>query len=95
MSYSFTVAAADKAAAKQRISEEFDRVVHQQPSHAADRDAAVAVGQAFVDALRDPGAGEEIHVNMYGSVGWKHDEPGALTSAGVTANASIRAKAQG
>ncbi len=54
MSYSFSVVAATKADAKQKIADSFVNVVANQPSHAADRDAAVAAGGAMVD-VEGPG----------------------------------------
>jgi hypothetical protein len=92
MSYSFSVTAANKAEAKQKIADSFDNVVKSQPSHAADRDAAVSAGSAIVDILRDPADGQEIHVSMYGSLSWLHDAPDAFIGAAATVNASVRAK---
>ena len=92
MSYSFSVSAATKADAKQKIAEAFDSVVTNQPPHAVDRDAAVTAGGAFVDMLEDPADGQEIHVSMHGSMGWRHDAPETFTSAGVGISATVRAK---
>lgn len=95
MSYSFSVTASSKAEAKQKIAESFDNVVIGQPSHSADRDAAVAAGSAMVDILNDPADGQEIYVNMYGSLSWVFDQPNSFTGAGMTVNASLRAKMAG
>lgn len=67
MSYSFSVVGASKADVKQKIADSFVNVVTSQPSHAADRDAAVAIGGAMVDVLKDPAEGQEIHVSVHGS----------------------------
>jgi hypothetical protein len=85
MSYSFSVTAASKAEAKQKIADSFDNVVKNQPSHAADRDAAVSAGGAFVDLLEHPADGQEIHISMHGSLGWR--------GAGLGVSAAVRAKA--
>lgn len=93
MSYSFSVSAATKADAKQKIEEAFANVVAGQPSHAADRDAAIAAAGAFVDILTEPADGQEVQVSLHGSLGWHHDAPEAFTGAGVGVSASLRAKA--
>lgn len=93
MSYSFSVIADTKAEAKQKIADSFANVVNGQPSHAADQAAVVACGQAFVDLLADPQEGDEIYVNMYGSLSWHNDDVGGtFLSGGVTVNASLRNK---
>lgn len=90
MSYSFSITADNKTEAKQKIVEAFDNIVNGQPPHAADRAAAVACGQAFVDILAEPTEGVEIHVSMYGSLGWRAQDE--FTSASFNANASLRSK---
>lgn len=94
MSYSFSIAAASKTEAKQKIADSFDGVVTSQPVHRADRDAAVMCGQTFVDMLADPDDGKEILVNMSGSMGWRDMEQKQFTSAGVNVNAYLRDKAK-
>lgn len=93
MSYSFSVGGTSKADVKQKIADSFVDVVTSQPSHAADRDAAVAVGSAMVDVLKDPADGQEIHVSIHGSLSWHHDAPDAFTAASVGVSATLRAKA--
>lgn len=68
MSYSFTVSAETKAEAKEMLAAEFDKVVDGQPIHAADRDAAQAAAEAFVDILSEPGVDQQIIVNVHGAV---------------------------
>jgi hypothetical protein len=92
MSYSFTVTAGNKEDATRQIREQFDAVVVSQPSHAADKEAAVVAAQTFVRLLAEPGEGDEIYVNMYGSLGWRHDVLDEFVSAGLTINASLRRK---
>lgn len=93
MSYSFSVVGASKADVKQKIADSFVNVVTSQPSHAADRDAAVAIGGAMVDVLKDPAEGQEIHVSVHGSLSWQHDAPEVFTGASVGVSAALRAKA--
>lgn len=94
MSYSFSVTADTKAEAKQKIADAFATVVSNQPTHSADRDAAVACAQAFVDILADPQEGCEIYLNMHGSLGWRGDAGGQpeFLSGGVSVSASTRSK---
>lgn len=77
---------------KQLIADSFKNVVDTQPSHATDRDAAVASASAFVDMLAEPGEGDEIAVSMHGSLGWKHDAPDQFHSASVGVSAAVRKK---
>ena len=94
MSYSFAITGASKAEATAKVAAEFDQVVANQPSHAADKDGAVAAANAFINLLREPREGEQIAVNMYGSLGWEHSEssPTAFLSGNVSVSASIAAK---
>lgn len=72
MSYSFTVSAPDKAAAKSAVSAKLDEVMAQQPSHALDRNMAEASAHSFIDLLPgDAPAGQELSVSVNGSVGWR------------------------
>lgn len=92
MSYSFSVAADTKAQAVQKVREQFDSIVVAQPTHAADKDAAVMVAATFVAFLADPHEGDEVHVSMSGSLGWKHDVPEEFLHANISVNASLRNK---
>lgn len=94
MSYSFSVTADTKSDANRQIREQFDAVVVAQPSHAADKEAAVVAAQTLVRLLGEPREGDEIYVNMYGSLGWRHDAPDEFLSAGITINASLRNKSK-
>lgn len=97
MSYSFAVTASSKVDATRQIREQFDAVVAAQPSHAADKEAAVVAAQTLVRILADPQEGDEIYVSMYGSLGWDqlgrdHDAPEKFIAAGVSISASLRKK---
>jgi hypothetical protein len=66
-----------------------------QPSHAAGKEAAVVAAQTLVRLLAEPHEGDEICVNMYGSLGWRHDtDPMEFLSASLNINASLRNKSK-
>ena len=90
MSYSFSVIADTKQDATHRIREEFDKVVVAQPSHAADKEAAVVAAQSLVRLLADPHEGDDIYVSMHGSLSWQAENE--FISASVTINTTLRNK---
>lgn len=94
MSYSFNVRAADKAAARAAITAELDKVVAQQPVHAADRAQAEANALAALEILPDPTADEEISVTTNGWVQWKGllDQGHTITGVNIGASAWIVTK---
>lgn len=94
MSYSFSVSGASKADASAKVAAEFDKVVANQPPHAADKEAAVAAASAFIGLLREPTDSEQISVNVYGSLGWEGDysAPTAFRSGNVSVSVSIATK---
>lgn len=94
MSYSFSITADTKAEATGKIREQFDAVVVAQPSHAADKEAAVVAAQTLVRLLAEPHDGDEIHVSMSGSLGWMHEDPEQFLHANVTINTSLRNKSK-
>jgi len=87
MSYSFSVTASTKDEAKEKIAEQFAKVIEGQPSHAADKDNALAAAGAFIDLLTDVPADHHIAVSMHGSLGWNSDAPDKYTGAGVGVSA--------
>lgn len=93
MSYSFSVQAPSKDEAKAAVAVKFDEVVASQPTHAADKDAAVAAAGAFIDMLTDPAEDQVISVSLHGSLGWSVPEPTSFTNAGVGISASLAVKA--
>jgi hypothetical protein len=94
MSYSFSVTGASKADAIVKVGAEFAQIAVNQPTHAKDKDAAVAVPKAFVDLLADPTESEVIYVTMWGSLGWRGESDAAIfTSGSVSVDASVRSKA--
>lgn len=86
MSYSFTVTADTKAEAKAAIEAEFDKVLTQQPVHAADLPAARVAAAAFVDVLNEPTEAEQVKVNVGGYVSWR--TAGEFIGAKLDVNAS-------
>ena len=90
MSYSFSVTADTKAEATGKIREQFDAVVVAQPSHAADKEAAVVAAQTLVRLLAEPHEGDEIYVSMSGSLDWIHDVPEEFLHANVSISTSLR-----
>lgn len=74
MSYSIEFVAQTKGEAKAQVVKQFERIVHEQPVHARDRDAAVAAAHAFIDALAED-LSRDISVSVYGSVSWDWDRP--------------------
>jgi hypothetical protein len=93
MSYSFSITAATKDEAGVKVEAELGKVVESQPSHAADRQAAQDAAEAFIGVLTEPGEGECIRVDMWGSLGWRGESgDGIFISAQVNVNAYIAAK---
>ena len=89
MSYSFSVKASTKDEAKQKIAEQFDKVVEGQPSHADDKAAALATANAFIDLLTDVPKDHHVSVSINGSLSWNHDAPNKYVGASVGVNAGF------
>lgn len=94
MSYSFSVTASDKTDATKQIRDQFDAVVASQPSHAADKEAAVVAAQSLVRLLAEPHEGDELYVSVSGSLSWKHDVPEEFLGANLNISASLRNKSK-
>lgn len=94
MSYSFVVTADTVEAATRQIREQFDIVVAAQPSHAADKEAAVVAAQTLVRILATPHEGDEIQVSMNGSLGWQHDAPEEFLHVNLAVNILLRNKSK-
>lgn len=91
MSYSFSVAAPSKAEAKEQVVAKFDEMVVSQPTHAADREVALANANAVIDLLQEPVAPDQVRVSCSGYLSWRstHGDPPVFTSANVSASASL------
>lgn len=90
MSYSFSLRAATKAEAKQKIATEWDGIVKTQPIHAADRESAQAFAEASVENLSEPGDTQQINVYCFGSVAYLSDN--SITGVGGSVSVSLESK---
>jgi hypothetical protein len=96
MSYSFTITAASKAEAMQKVADAFAKTVAGQPVHKVDQDAAIASACAFIGMLGEPPADQEVYVTMHGSLGWHSHAgdgdkvPSEFLHANVSVAASLR-----
>lgn len=95
MSYSFSVKAANRDDAGKKVEDELAKVVQSQPVHEGDRQAAQDAAEGMIDCVPEPGEGEEIIVNVSGSLGWKGSYPDShvINSAHVSVSVSVRDKA--
>ena len=92
MSYSFTVKAATKAEAKEKVAAELAKVVEQQPNHKADREQALVAAQSFIDILPD-GDDKDIAVRLSGHVtSTGPDGSAGITSLSVAVSVDLVAK---
>jgi hypothetical protein len=88
MSYSFTFKATSREDAKRQLGQQFDAVVKQQATHDADRAAAQAATERFIDTINEPQGGQQIHVTVYGSIGMQASTNPDQTNANIT-NVSV------
>lgn len=88
MSYSFSIRAATKAEASDKVATELSNVVNSQPVHAADREQAEAAVNSILGLLRDDGD-QDISLTVSGSC-WSVDS--GLNSVGLNINASLAPK---
>lgn len=91
MSYSFTVTASTKTEAQEKLAAEFAGVVKNQPDHAADHDAALAVAATFVNILYEPTKDQYIAVSVHGSLLWHETTKFSGVQIGVSANITSKA----
>lgn len=89
MSYSISIRVAAVGLAAAALSAEFDKIVAQQPIHEADRAQALAVTEAYLGLIREPGEGEEISISLSGWVSTRGVEAEAFTSAAVSVQVSV------
>lgn len=90
MSYSFSVNAPTKEGAIAAVVNELNKVVNNQPEHAADIPAAKEAAKAFINVLLDPDETECVGVTMWGSLGWRPDRSINGSSLSVSAGISKR-----
>lgn len=89
MSYSLSIRAADKAAAKTLIAEKVAEVVAAQPVHAADQPAILANANAAIDLLPEAKEGFEIAASLSGYVSGEWDGSKLIELNHVSISASI------
>lgn len=93
MSYSFTVRAPDKRAAKQAVEDEFNKVVSFQSCHLRDREQALTVASAFIDLVdEDPSRDVQVSMSGYLSGTWDGSDIKSVTTANVSVSASLIAR---
>jgi len=90
MSYSFNTRGANAAELKSNVAAQLDKVVEQQPIHAADRNVAEDAAGALIDVLRDPNENEDILANVSGSC--YGDQGKKLNGASVNVSVSFAPK---
>lgn len=90
MSYSFSVRADNKAAAKAAAATEFDKVVVSQPVHDGDRVQALAVAGAFIDLLPDD-TEKDVALSLNG---WINTQDGKTIGASVNCTANLAQRLQ-
>lgn len=89
MSFSFNVRGATLALALAAVSVELDKVVAQQPTHAADREQIGKVVESHA-ALLTPQDDQDVVIYVSGSLGWRgvaDDGPLTITSVNVSVSA--------
>jgi hypothetical protein len=93
MSYSFSVRAPNKAAAKAAVALAMAKAATGQACHARDLVAAVKAGEAFIDQLADD-PDRDVAVNMSGSLmgRWDGSDVVHCESANVNVTASLVAR---
>jgi len=90
MSFSFGVKGASKALALAAVAAKLDEVVASQPAHEADRAQITATVETYVGMLPEADAGQEVTVNVNGTVCLAQVSEGApkfITSVGVGVSA--------
>lgn len=87
MSYSFSVTGSTKEEAIEAAKEEMDKVVVNQPPHAADAPAVAAAVNAFVELLADD-TSKKVGVSVHGSLSWKGSDP-AISIAGANLSVTV------
>lgn len=93
MSYSFGVKAANKVEAYDACVAQMENVVLSQPSHAQDRDQALANAKAVLDLLPEV-ADKDVVVSMSGYLSgtWVSNDVTELTGVNISASAGLVAR---
>lgn len=90
MSFSFNVRAATIAAAAALATAEMDKVVEQQPGHAADRDAVLATIDTYAKMLTDDES-RDIAISASGSLGGDYQDGAFTRISGATIGVNVLA----
>lgn len=95
MSFSFTVRAETKAAAKAKVAQEMEKAAAAQSCHQRDKYAAVAAANAFVDQLSDD-ATKDVAVSVSGSLTgrWEGSDVTHCESANLSVSAHLATRIQ-
>jgi len=88
MSYSFVVKAVNKSTAKQKVTEEMNKIIAQQPCHKEDGPIAVTAAHAQIDVLPQV-EGKDLSVSMYGSVSGSWDNGTFVQINSIQANQTV------
>lgn len=86
MSYSFSVKATTKDAARRGVADELRRVVEAQPGHDDDSTIAMNAAASAIDLLTDDPT-KDVNVGMYGSI--QRVGTGPIFGVGMTINAYL------
>ena len=71
MSFSFSVQATTREAAKAQIEAKLTEVVDAQPLHALDRAYVEQAAHSALNTVADPAEDEEFYVSVSGSLSWR------------------------
>lgn len=95
MSFSFSIRAASKAAAKAAVAVELDKVVASQVVHERDRAQAQASADAYIDVLDDDDT-KDVAIYVSGSLSgvWTESSLTSIHGANVSVGATLLTKAE-
>lgn len=90
MSYSMSIRAATKDEAKQKLADDFAKVVEAQPSHSFDQESALAVASQFIDLLPNDEE-KDVSVTLSGSLSgeWEGSDIKSVKGVAVSVTAVL------
>lgn len=88
MSFWFQVKGKTKSAALAEVEVKMAEVVKNQPVHSRDSAQVLEVSKLYLGLIDDPEEGEEVTMNVSGSLGWRGNEE-KFTSANVGVSAYV------
>jgi hypothetical protein len=89
MSFSFSVEDTTAEAVMEKVGQQLDEVVAQQPIHAIDHDAALDATASVIAILPEPAEGEEYRASVNGSVSYTSHEDTSTIVTGVSLGVSV------